>query len=633
MITHVIGTAGHVDHGKSSLVKALTGINPDRLKEEQTREMTIELGFAWLKLPSGEDVGIVDVPGHRDFIENMLAGVGGIDAVLFVIAADEGVMPQTREHLAILDMLQVNSGLIVVTKCDLIEDQDWLFMIEEDIRKTVAGTVLGTAPIIRVSSKTGNGIPHLIEEITRLLEACPPRKDLGQPRLPVDRVFSMPGFGTIVTGTLSDGSFKQGDEVVVLPSGKKSRIRGLQNHKTKVDMVVPGQRTAINLGGTPLEDIKRGDVITLPGLYPPSRRLDVSFTLLKDVHISLKHRDLVKFFIGSTEVVGSLRLLGTEELKPGGSAYLQIELNDPIVAKKGDRFILRRPSPGETLGGGSIIDVNATKRYKRFAKETIKALDNKLNGSPAERLLAIIQVDSPISVLEILKRSPMDTSTTLAQLVDLESLGQVHSIQVSSNNEQRILVARTYIESALRQVFQILEQFHRDFPLKNGISREELRSKLRMHPKTFSFLVDEWIRDGNLKGDKIRVWLPDFVIKLSLDRQKRVDTLKRIFELNPNTPPSVKDCISEVGEELFSMMVDTGELILLSEDVVYSMGQYKKVEQEVIDLLKANNTITVADFRDRYQTSRKYALAFLEYLDKLNITRRDGDFRRLAKRY
>ena len=281
MATHVLGTAGHVDHGKSALVTAITGINPDRLKEEQAREMTIELGFAWFKLPTGEDVGIVDVPGHRDFIENMLAGVGGIDAVLFVIAADEGVMPQTREHLAILDLLQIRNGLIVLTKCDLITDPDWFPLIEDDIKKTVTGTVLANAPIIRVSSKTGEGIPLLIGEISKLLGQCPPRMDLGQPRLPVDRIFTMPGFGTIVTGTLSDGSFKVGDEVVILPAGIKSRIRGIQNHKTKVESVVPGQRTAINLPGASMDEIKRGDVVTLPGLYPPTRRVDVSFTMLK----------------------------------------------------------------------------------------------------------------------------------------------------------------------------------------------------------------------------------------------------------------------------------------------------------------------------------------------------------------
>ena len=632
MATHVLGTAGHVDHGKSSLVTAITGINPDRLKEEQAREMTIELGFAWFKLPTGEDVGIVDVPGHRDFIENMLAGVGGIDAVLFVIAADEGVMPQTREHLAILDLLQIRNGLIVLTKCDLIADPDWFPLIEDDIKKTITDTVLSTAPIIRVSSKTGEGIPLLIDEISKLLDQCPPRMDFGQPRLPVDRIFSMPGFGTIVTGTLSDGSFKLGDEVVILPAGIKSRIRGIQNHKAKVESVVPGQRTAMNLTGASIDDIKRGDVITLPGLYPPTRRVDVSFAMLKDIHSSLKHRSEVKFFIGATEVLGSIRLIGMEELKPGNTAFLQIELSGPIVARKGDRFILRRPSPGETLGGGAIIEVNVARRYKRFSAETISTLENKLTGTPSEKLLAIIRAESPIPVAEILKRSTLDASKTMELLNEMGETGQIRFIPVSNNEDQRILIASSFMESSLSNAILIIEKFHRELPLKVGITREELRSKLKIHPKTFGFMADEWVVNGKLKGDKTHLWLPDFVIRLAPDRQKRVDTLKRIFKSDPNTPPSVKDSIEEVGADLYQMMLETGELIQLSEDVVYSADQFQKILDDVVGYLSANPTITVADFRDRYQTSRKYALAFLEYLDRINVTRRDGDFRRLVKR-
>lgn len=632
MATHVLGTAGHVDHGKSSLVTAITGINPDRLKEEQAREMTIELGFAWFKLPIGEDVGIVDVPGHRDFIENMLAGVGGIDAVLFVIAADEGVMPQTREHLAILDLLQIRNGLIVLTKCDLITDPDWFSLIEDDIKKTVADTVLSNAPIIRVSSKTGEGIPLLIEEISKLLDQCPPRMDFGQPRLPVDRIFSMPGFGTVVTGTLSDGSFKLGDEVVILPAGIRSRIRGIQNHKAKVDFAVQGQRTAINLAGTPLEDIKRGDVITLPDLYLPTRRIDVVFTLLKDINSSLKHHSEIKFFIGATEVTGSIRLLGMEELRPGETAFLQIELTEPIVAKKGDRFILRRPSPGETLGGGSIIEVNVTKRYKRFSAETLSSLENKLSGTPSEKLLSVIQAESPISIADVLKRSTMDSARTIELLNVMGNSGQIRFVNISGNEDQRIIVATSFIESLFSNVLMIMDKFHKDFPLKPGISREELRSKLKLHPKTFSFLADEWMLSGKLKGDKTRLWLPNFVIKLSPDRQKRVDAMKNLFRINANTPPSVKDSIEEVGEDLYQMMVESGDLVQLSEDVVYSSDQYEKVKNEVVEYLRAHPTINVADFRDRYQTSRKYALAFLEYLDRINVTHREGDFRRLVKR-
>jgi len=299
----VIGTAGHVDHGKSTLIEALTGMNPDRLKEERERQMTIDLGFAWMDLPSGEQVGIVDVPGHRDFIENMLAGIGGIDAALFVVAADEGVMPQTREHLAILDILQISTGLVALTKIDLIEDQDWLDLVEEDVRQVLTGTVLEDAPLVRVSAKNGEGIPKLLDLLDEILAERPPRQDLGRPRLPVDRVFSIAGFGTVVTGTLSDGHLRVGEEVEILPSRTQGRIRGLQTHKRKEDLALPGSRTAVNISGVTLEEIKRGDIVAHPGDYQPTRRVDVKFHLLKDASLTLKHNTEVKLFVGATEVL------------------------------------------------------------------------------------------------------------------------------------------------------------------------------------------------------------------------------------------------------------------------------------------------------------------------------------------
>ncbi|MDO9348938.1 MAG: selenocysteine-specific translation elongation factor, partial [Anaerolineales bacterium] len=299
----VIGTAGHVDHGKSTLITALTGINPDRLKEEQEREMTIDLGFAWLTLPDGEEIGIVDVPGHRDFIENMLAGVGGIDATLLVIAADEGVMPQTREHLAILDLLQISAGLVVLTKIDLIDDPDWLELIESDVRQALKDTVLADAPIIRVSSKTQTGFPELLETLGLLLQERPTRLDLGRPRLPVDRVFSIPGFGTVVTGTLTDGRLNLGEEVVILPTGLRGRVRGLQTHKKKEEIALPGSRTAVNISGVNVDQIRRGEVIAHPGQYHPTRMLDVRFRLLPDVSGPLRHAGEVKLFIGTSETI------------------------------------------------------------------------------------------------------------------------------------------------------------------------------------------------------------------------------------------------------------------------------------------------------------------------------------------
>jgi selenocysteine-specific elongation factor len=368
----VIGTAGHVDHGKSTLIEALTGMNPDRLKEERERQMTIDLGFAWMELPSGEQVGIVDVPGHRDFIENMLAGVGGIDAALFVVAADEGVMPQTREHLAILDILQIRAGLVALTKIDLIDDPDWLDLVEEDVRQVLVGTVLEDVPVVRVSAKNGTGTSELLDILDEVLAERPPRQDLGRPRLPVDRVFSIAGFGTVVTGTLSDGHLQIGEEVEILPNGTQGRIRGLQTHKQKEDLALPGSRTAVNISGVTLEEIRRGDVVAHRGDYQPTRRMDVKFRLLKDASLALKHNTEVKLFVGAAEVLARVRTLGSEVINPGEPGWLQLEMKAPVVVMRGDHYILRRPSPGETMGGGTIIDPNPVGRHKRFTHGLIE---------------------------------------------------------------------------------------------------------------------------------------------------------------------------------------------------------------------------------------------------------------------
>ncbi|MDY6846460.1 MAG: selenocysteine-specific translation elongation factor, partial [Chloroflexota bacterium] len=306
----IIGTAGHVDHGKSTLIKRLTGIDPDRLQQEQDREMSIELGFAWFNLPNGEEIGIIDVPGHRDFIENMLSGIGGIDAALFVVAADEGVMPQTREHLAILDLLQIPAGVVALTKIDLVKEPEWLDLVEVDLSETLAGTVLENAPIVRVSARSGAGIDKLVLAIQGVLEQHPHRPDLGRPRLPVDRVFTLPGFGTIVTGTLMDGQLTVGDPVEVLPSGIEGRVRGLQTHKQAEEKALPGSRTAVNIAGVSRDQIERGNTLVHPGTFKPTKMIDVWCTLLPDVKESLKHNTEVKLFIGAAEVMARVRLLG-----------------------------------------------------------------------------------------------------------------------------------------------------------------------------------------------------------------------------------------------------------------------------------------------------------------------------------
>ncbi len=390
---------------------------PTGSRKKHEREMTIDLGFAWLTLPGGEEIGIIDVPGHRDFIENMLAGVGGIDAALFVIAADEGVMPQTREHLAILDLLQVQGGVVALTKIDLAPDADWLDMVEEDVRAALSGTVLGEAPIVRVSARQRQNLPALLAALENCLEGRPPRPDLGRPRLPVDRIFTIAGFGTVVTGTLSDGRLRQGDDLEVLPAGLKARVRGLQTHKQKEEIAVPGSRTAINLSGVALDQLKRGDVVARPGSYTPTSRLDARFRLLADATQPVKHNMEVKFFTGAAEVVARLRLLGAEELIPGEEGWLQLELSDPVVAVRGDRYILRRPSPGETLGGGVVVDPHPKGRHKRFAEDTLQRLEALAQGTPADVLYQALVALGAAPLKDVLARSNLE-STALAAALD-----------------------------------------------------------------------------------------------------------------------------------------------------------------------------------------------------------------------
>ena len=478
----VIGTAGHVDHGKSTLIAALTGTHPDRLKEEQAREMTIELGFGWLTLPNGEEVGIVDVPGHRDFIENMLSGIGGIDAALLVIAADEGVMPQTKEHLAILDLLQIPAGLIVLTKTDLASDPTWLDLLETDIRGAVSGTVLRDAPIVRVSAKNKTGLDALITTLGKILEDKPARVDLNRPRLPIDRVFSMSGFGTVVTGTLSDGHLSIGDEVEILPGGLTGRVRGLQTHKKKEERAMPGSRTAVNISGVNTELIKRGEVVVRrnPNQYQATRRVDARFRLLTDVSSSIKHGDEVKFFVGASESIATLRLLGTEELNPGEEGWIQLELRESVVTVRGDRYILRRPSPSETLGGGVIIDHQPKGRHKRFDESVLKSFESLMQGSPADILFEAALALNVVSIKEIVTKSRLETMNAQSALDELIQNGQLVLLEEgeAKTTSDLLVIALPHWNELKSRIENILNAHHKQFPLRRGISREELKSKL-----------------------------------------------------------------------------------------------------------------------------------------------------------
>jgi selenocysteine-specific elongation factor len=630
----VIGTAGHVDHGKSTLVAALTGVHPDRLKEEQAREMTIELGFAWFTLPDGEEIGIVDVPGHRDFIENMLAGVGGIDAVLFVVAADEGVMPQTREHLAILDLLQVKTGVVVLTKIDLAPDPDWLDLVEADVRSVLMGTVLAGAPLVRVSSRTGTGIPELLQTLSNLLAGTSPRPDLGRPRLPVDRVFTISGFGTVVTGTLSDGRLQSGDEIEILPAGIHGRIRGLQTHRRKEDWAVQGSRTAVNVSGIDVEQIARGDVLARPGQYRPTQRVDVFFRLLLDAAGPLRHSSEVKFFIGASEVLARVRVLGAEELIPGQEGWLQLELQRPIVAVRADRFILRRPSPGETIGGGEIIDPHPDQRHKRFSPELLKKLEDLRRGSPADVYFQAALGIGPADAQALSARAHLTDTQVTSALAELISSGQLIALDAGSNP---VYIAYPTWSSITQKAVEETGRYHTAFPLRAGIPREELKSRLKIQPpgsatRFFNLFLKRWIQTGILVEHEAVLSLPEHSVQLNSHQQATANRLLERFAGSPFAPPSIKECQTEVGEELLAAMIDLGWLVAVSAEVVFRRQEYDALVEWVRGYFSRNETLTVVQFRDTFKTSRRYALAFLEHLDAIGLTIRTEDARQLKNK-
>jgi len=642
----VIGTAGHVDHGKSTLIEALTGVHPDRLKEERLREMTIDLGFGWMTLSSpesgeSEEIGIVDVPGHRDFIENMLAGIGGIDASLFVVAADEGVMPQTREHLAILDILQIDSGVIALTKIDMVADPDWLDLVEADLMDVIQGTALESAPIIRVSAPKQIGLDELREALRLCLTKKAPRADLNRPRIPVDRVFSIAGFGTVITGTLSDGHLNVGDEVEILPSGVRSRIRGLQTHKQSEERALPGSRTAVNFSGLAMDEIQRGDVVAHPGAYQATQRLDVNFRLLPDVSQSLKHNAMVKLFIGATESMARLRLLGSEELKPGETGWLQLEPNLPVVAVRGDRFILRRPSPGETLGGGAIIDPHPKRRHKRFSETTIQRLEALAKGTPTDVLQQSLLSSGVIMLSDLISQSRLDQTTAQAALQELSTQGLFFNLNQSEHpsvNEYQPkdwLISKTLWEQINEISMQASAKYHQEYPLRRGIPKEELISRLkkvtRHQPVALNLCMQRIIQEGKLIEAGPLLHLPEHSLQFNEKQKTNIEQMMRKFEAEPYAPPPLKECQAEVGEEVINALIELDELVLLPPDVLFRKADYEKMLAELRALFAEHETLTVAQVRDHFQTSRRYILALLERLDSQGITARKGDARILKK--
>ena len=624
---YVIGTAGHVDHGKSTLIQALTGINPDRLAEEQARQMTIDLGFAWYAVPSGEEIGIVDVPGHRDFIDNMLAGVGGIDLVLFVVAADEGIMPQSREHLNIVKLLGIQHGLIVLTKIDLVEDDEWLNLVEADIRDLVADSFLEEAPIIRVSAIKNEGLSELSNAIDDQLPNIHKDKHGTTPRLPIDRVFSLHGFGTIVTGTLIDGSFSAGEQVMILPSGILSRIRGIQTHKKKQEVAYPGNRTAINLSGVDVKDITRGDVLCLPDTFSPTNMLDIEVKVLKDYSNALHHDDEVKVFLGTSQTIARVRVLGRSEILPGETGYAQLMISGQVVARKNDRLILRRPSPASTIGGGVVINAFPNIRHKRFAQEVIDKLTVTARGSDEERILLAISESGFTDLFDISNKTSISEKELLPMLQNLVENETLHQLKDLFDDEKQWYSKKEEWVKTKKDISKFLNDFHQANRLKKGVNFHMIQNHLKIEKRLAQAIIHSLISEGFICEEEKYLRMPDFAVCLTKAQEKMVDEIVGQFVESGYQTPSVKEMIAIAGNDLFDFLIESGRLIMITQSVLFLPQQIKIVEQATLKLLDQKQRITVADFRDHFNTSRKYAVALLEYLDEQKITIRKEDFR------
>ncbi len=614
----VVGTAGHVDHGKSTLIKALTGIDPDRLREEKERGMTIDLGFAWLNLPSGREVSIVDVPGHERFVKNMLAGVGGIDVALLVVAADEGVMPQTREHLAILDLLRIRSGVVALTKTDLVEP-DWLALVRDDIAETLRGTVLEGAPIMPVSAVSGEGLDDLRGLLDDLLGRTPAKRDIGRPRLPIDRVFTIAGFGTIVTGTLVDGRLQVGKEVEIQPRGLKARIRNLQTHKHKVETAVPGSRVAINLAGVATEDLARGDVVASPRWLVPTMSVDVQLKVLSGAGKPLSHGTVLGFHSGSAEVEARLVLLDRDEIEPGQTGWAQLRLAEPVAVVKGDFFVVR--TPNATVGGGEVVDAHP-RRHRRFQKDTLSSLATRQHGGPEDLVMQVLGGPLPLELDAVSRQAGLTSEASRSALAQLGQRGEV----VAFGGYYTSAASWQHLAG---QVADVLRAYHGQFPLRRGMPKEELKSRLNFAQKLFAAVLERLGREGGVVEDGPYVRLPQHQITFTPEQTEKVTRLFALLRENRHTPPSRAELEQQLAlePEVVSALIEQGRLRKLTDSIIFPTDVYEEMVQTIVARIREQGKIAVGEVRDHFGTSRKYALAILEHLDEERITRRVGDER------
>jgi len=629
----VLGTAGHIDHGKTSLIKALTGIDTDRLKEEKARGITIELGFAHLELPGGELLGIVDVPGHEKFVKNMVAGATGIDLVALVIAADEGVMPQTREHLDICELLKIQHGLIVLTKIDMV-DSDWLELVREDINEYMANTFLADAPIVEVSSVTGEGLKDLIQILDKLVQKIPER-DLGHFfRLPIDRVFSMKGFGTVITGTTISGKIRTGDETTIYPLGINSKIRGLQVHNREMNEIRSGLRTAVNLQGIERAKIQRGNILASRDSLRTTYMVDVSLDLLSSAPRKLKNRAKVRFHSGTSEIISTVVLLDRDELDPGETCFAQIRLNEPTALLRDDRYVLRSYSPIRTIGGGRALNTLPRKK-KRFSEAVLSEMNLLFSGDLNEIIEYFVSSGRFRGVEQ--KELPFLTNTGKKKLDEtLKGLKAQKKI-ILYDKERGVLIQRDFFKKARDEILDTLTRYHKKFPLKEGLAKEELRSRTAgaANAKLFNHLISQLVREGAVVQDKELVHLKDHQVTLAQDQEKIRRELEKIYTKSRLQPPYFQEIKEKfpgnTGAEVLEVMVKEGGILKIKEDLYFHRKAIDELKSELIDFLDRNGEITTPQFKEMTGASRKYTIPLIEYFDRTQVTVRVGDTRVLRK--
>jgi selenocysteine-specific elongation factor len=628
----IIGTAGHIDHGKTTLIKALTGRNTDRLKEEKERGISIDLGFTYFDLPSGKRAGIIDVPGHEKFIKNMLAGIGGIDIVVLVVAADEGIMPQTKEHLNILKLLKVKKGIIVLTKIDMV-DSEWLEMISDQVHLEVADTFLEEAKIIPVSSIKGDGLKNLIAEIDKLAEVVEQKDISANFRLPIDRVFTVAGFGTVVTGTLISGIIKEGDKIELYPSNLQSRIRSIQVHEKSVKEAEAGQRVAVNIANVKVEEILRGNVLAKPDSMEPTMMIDAKMEMLDDSLMTIDNRDRLRLYHGTSEIMCRVVLLDRDELKPGESAFVQLRLEEKIACQKSDRFVIRFYSPMITIAGGTILDPNPPKR-KRFREDVMEELIIKEKGDPIEVVEQFLlqSSDKFYEKKEMIKQLGLinDSFKNIIEVLKDKSL----AVEFKQGEDSYYAHAR-YLNVVGVQLEKLLDQFHSKNPLKAGISKEEIKSKLfeAVKPRLYDAILDYYVQNNYIKLENQFVAKADFKVVFSENQSKMKDFLLNVYSENKYNPPKFSDILGSSKfdknqiQMVYNALINMGYLVRIEDDIAFVKDAYNQGIQSVKAHIVQNGSIQLGEFRDLLGTSRKYAMALLDNFDQQKITKRVEDKR------